>query len=139
MPIVDLDHVAIPTDRPEELLRFYRALGFRGPTPEQWRERGSPFFSVSLGDTKINVHAPALWHDERFTLRGPTARPGCGDFCFVFEGTIDEAVALLTSAGAPVIEGPVERQGGRGNGRANGTSVYGRDPDGNLVELIVYP
>jgi catechol 2,3-dioxygenase-like lactoylglutathione lyase family enzyme len=30
--------------------------------------------------------------------------------------------------------GPVERTGARGNG----TSVYFRDPDGSLLELIVY-
>jgi hypothetical protein len=60
MGIVDIDHVAVPTARPEEMLRFYRALGFSAPTPEKWRERGLPFFALSLGDTKINVHAPEL-------------------------------------------------------------------------------
>jgi catechol 2,3-dioxygenase-like lactoylglutathione lyase family enzyme len=33
-----------------------------------------------------------------------------------------------------VEEGPVERQGARGRGR----SVYFRDPDGSLLELITY-
>ena len=46
---------------------------------------------------------------------------------------------LLGSAGAAVEEGPVERQGGRGGGRTMGTSVYTRDPDGNLLEFISYP
>jgi catechol 2,3-dioxygenase-like lactoylglutathione lyase family enzyme len=41
----------------------------------------------------------------------------------------------LDGAGAEVIEGPVERQGGR---RAAGTSVYVRDPDGNLLEFMIY-
>mgnify|MGYP003343921506 CR=1 FL=1 len=30
-------HVALPAGRPEELLRFYRALGFDVPTLEEWR------------------------------------------------------------------------------------------------------
>jgi len=139
MGIVDIDHVAIPTARPEEMLRFYRALGFSTPTPEKWVERGRPFFSVSLGNTKINMHAPALWQDPSMTLRGPTAQPGCGDFCFVWSGPIAELEELLTTVGASVEEGPVERQGGRGQGRAMGTSLYTRDPDGNLLEFITYP
>ena len=42
---------------------------------------------------KINVHAPELWHDERFALRGPTAVPGCGDLCFRWSGSVDDAIA----------------------------------------------
>ena len=65
--------------------------------------------------------------------------PGCGDFCFVWTGTVDAAVELLTSAGAAVEVGPVDRVGGRAGGSATGSSVYTRDPDGNLLELITYP
>jgi catechol 2,3-dioxygenase-like lactoylglutathione lyase family enzyme len=139
MGIVDIDHVAIPTARPEEMLRFYRALGFSAPTPEKWRERGLPFFALALGNTKINVHAPALWQDPSMELRGPTAQPGCGDFCFVWSGTIAALQELLAEVGAAIEEGPVERRGGRGAGRAMGTSLYTRDPDGNLLEFITYP
>ena len=113
MPIVDIDHVAIPTARPEEMLTFYRALGFSAPSPEKWRDRGLPFFSLSLGNTKINVHAPALWQDASMTLRGPAAQPGCGDFCFVWSGPMAALHDVLAAAGAVVEEGPVERQGGR--------------------------
>jgi catechol 2,3-dioxygenase-like lactoylglutathione lyase family enzyme len=95
--IVDIDHVAIPTARPEEMLRFYRALGFSAPAPEKWRERGLPFFALSLGNTKINVHAGA-WQDPTIALRGPTAQPGCGDFCFVWSGTIAALEELLAAA-----------------------------------------
>ncbi len=41
--------------------------------------------------------------------------------------------------GARVIEGPVERDGGRDGGRAKGTSLYVRDPDANLLEFMIYP
>jgi len=40
----------------------------------------------------------------------------------------------LAAAGAQVVEGPCERQGARGAG----TSTYTRDPDGNLLEFILY-
>jgi hypothetical protein len=45
---------------------------------------------------------------------------------------------LIAAAGGELITGPVERVGGRAGGTAVGTSVYTRDPDGNLIELIVY-
>jgi hypothetical protein len=64
--------------------------------------------------------------------------PGCGDFCFVWDGTVDEAAKLIEDAGAAVIEGPVGRVGGKAAGTETGTSLYTRDPEGNLLELIVY-
>ncbi|HEX5984009.1 MAG TPA: AmiS/UreI family transporter, partial [Solirubrobacterales bacterium] len=54
--------------------------------------------------------------------------------CFVWPGNIDSAVIHLTNRGVQVVEGPVPRRGAQGDG----TSVYYRDPDGGLVELISY-
>jgi catechol 2,3-dioxygenase-like lactoylglutathione lyase family enzyme len=139
MSISAFDHVAIPTARPEEMLRFYRALGFTAPTPEQWKASGASHFALHLGQQKINVHAPSLWQSGTFTLRGPAARPGCGDFCFVWSADAAALQRLLRDAGAQIEEGPVERVGGRDGGRATGTSFYTRDPDGNLLEFIIYP
>lgn len=42
---------------------------------------------------------------------------------------------LITRLGAYIEEGPVGRRGGRDQ---VGTSVYIRDPDGNLLEFIRY-
>jgi catechol 2,3-dioxygenase-like lactoylglutathione lyase family enzyme len=139
MSIAAIDHVAIPTARPDEMLRFYRALGFEAPTPEEWRASRAPGFALKLGSQKINVHAPELWQSGSFTLRGPTAQPGCGDFCFVWSADVMSLRRMLDRAGAAIEEGPVERIGGRDRGRARGTSFYTRDPDGNLLEFIVYP
>jgi catechol 2,3-dioxygenase-like lactoylglutathione lyase family enzyme len=138
MTVIAFDHVAIPTAKPDEMLRFYRALGFSAPTPEDWRAQNVPFFAIQFGENKINVHAPALWQNSAFTLRGPTAQPGCGDFCFVWSGTISDLNSTLQRAGASVEEGPVERIGGRDAGRAKGISIYTRDHDNNLLEFIVY-
>jgi catechol 2,3-dioxygenase-like lactoylglutathione lyase family enzyme len=138
MPVTGFDHVAIPTAKPEDMLRFYRALGFQAPTPEEWRASGARHFAIQFGENKINVHSPQLWQDPAFTLRGPAASPGCGDFCFVWAGTVAELEQTLHTVGAAVEIGPVERVGARDGGRARGTSTYTRDPDNNLLEFIVY-
>lgn len=138
MPIVSYDHTAIPTAQPEEMIAFYKRLGFTVVHEEEWRQGKARAFAFAFGDNKINVHPPAVWQNPEFTLRGPKALPGCGDFCFVWQGSLDEAMALLDGAGAEVIEGPVAREGGRKLSSVSGTSLYTRDPDGNLLELIAY-
>ena len=132
MPVRGFDHVAIPIENTAAMLAFYRALGFAVDEREN-------FYSIHFGDQKINFHAPQRWRSGRFTLRGPTAVPGCGDFCFVWEGSAQSLHSLLGQANAKIIDGPIERQGGREGGRAKGTSVYVRDPDSNLLEFMIYP
>jgi catechol 2,3-dioxygenase-like lactoylglutathione lyase family enzyme len=134
MPVAGIDHVALPTADGERLLAFYLALGFTATDAEAWRAGRYPIFSIACGDNKINVHP------EGFTanLRGPTAVPGCGDLCFVWEGGLESLQKTLADAGAAVIHGPVDRVGGRAGGSGEGVSVYTRDPDDNLVEFICY-
>jgi catechol 2,3-dioxygenase-like lactoylglutathione lyase family enzyme len=138
MAVTRFDHVAIPAERTEAMLAFYKGLGFAIAGEAEWRAGRAPLFSILFGHNKINVHPPELWSRSAFTLRGPAARPGCGDFCFVWEGDIASLTAQLSEAGAPVEVGPVPRQGGKNGGTAVGTSVYTRDPDQNLLEFIVY-
>ena len=54
--------------------------------------------------------------------------------CFRFDGTAEQAAAFLAERGVEVELGPVGRQGAGGRGR----SVYFRDPDGSLLELMSY-
>ena len=122
------DHVALPMQNTEAMLAFYRGLGL--PVTENPNA-----CSVYIGDQMINFHRPALWQRETFTLRAPAARPPCGDLCFVWEGGPESLKAMLNRAGAKVIEGPVGRQGGR---KKSASSVYVRDPDGNLLEFMIY-
>jgi catechol 2,3-dioxygenase-like lactoylglutathione lyase family enzyme len=138
MSVLGLDHVALPSQNPVAMMEFYAALGFTIPAESLWRAVEQPRFSIHFGDQKINLHPPSQWQDAGFTLRGPSALPGCGDLCFVWGGTLDELMAALTQAGAPVIEGPVERLGGRDGGERWGLSVYTRDPDQNLLEFMLY-
>ena len=129
--IVALDHVAIPIQNVEEMMSFYRALGFVV-------RDGERIVSIHFGDQKINFHRPSLWQSGTFTLRAAEAQPPCGDFCWVWAGTAASLSAMLELADAEIVaEG--QRTGGRDGGNGVGQSVYTRDPDGNLLEFIRYP
>lgn len=126
--VAAIDHLSLPMQHTAEMVAFYRALGL-----EVVEQRA--VVTVHAGAQMINFHRPELWSRDEFTLRAPAARPPCGDLCFVWSGTVDGARARLASLGAEIEEGPVVRDGGQ---RAPGISVYTRDPDGNLVELMTY-
>ena len=126
--ILGFDHVALPMKNTEEMLAFYRKLGL------QVAENANAI-SVYIGNQMINFHRPAHWQDKGFTLRAPAALPPCGDLCFVWEETPESLKALVDRVGAKIVEGPVERQGGR---KKTGISTYIRDPDGNLLEFMIY-
>ena len=126
--ICGFDHVSLPMQNAEAMVAFYRSLGL------QVAEH--PYVvSVYVGNQMLNLHRTEIWQRKGFTLRAPAARPPCGDLCFVWDGSPESLKALLDEAGAEIIEGPVERQGGR---RAAASSVYVRDPDGNLLEFMIY-
>jgi catechol 2,3-dioxygenase-like lactoylglutathione lyase family enzyme len=122
------DHVALPMLNTDAMIAFYKKLGF------EMRESAAAV-SVYIGRSMINFHRPTRWQDGTFTLRAPAARPPCGDLCFVWDGTPAQLKAWLDAAAVRVEEGPVGRPGGR---QAQGTSTYVRDPDGNLLEFMIY-
>ena len=122
------DHVAVPMQNTDAMIAFYHGLGF------EVRE-SAVAVTVYVGGQMINFHRPARWQDAAFTLRAPAARPPSGDFCFVWEGTAAALKAWLDGAKATIVEGPVPRPGGR---KVQGSSVYIRDPDGNLLEFMIY-
>ena len=113
----------------EAMVAFYRSLGLDVAEHPH-------VVSVYAGNQMINFHRPSIWQREEFTLRAPAATPPCGDLCFVWDGSSDSLDARLDAAGATIIEGPVERHGGR---RTEASSLYVRDPDGNLLEFMIYP
>ena len=126
--------MAIPTSNAKRFLEFYKALGFSIIDEDEWHEGKANIFSIQVGESKINVHPPGLEGGNR----GKTATPGCGDLCFVWDGTIEEVSEMLKKAGVEIVAGPGPRRGGRGGGKTMATSVYIRDPDENLLEFMVY-
>jgi catechol 2,3-dioxygenase-like lactoylglutathione lyase family enzyme len=123
-----LDHVAVPMQNTAAMLVFYRGLGLE--VTETARA-----CSVHIGAQMINFHRPETWQDPANTLRAPGTKPPSGDFCVVWEGTEAELRELLVRVGASIEEGPVERRGAR---KVIASSIYTRDPDGNLLEFMRY-
>jgi catechol 2,3-dioxygenase-like lactoylglutathione lyase family enzyme len=127
-PVIGLDHVVIAVSDWERSNAFYRDVVGADVVsledPPRWRYR--------FGDQQLNVHGPGM--DPQPVARIP-AEPGMADLCFVWTGTADEVVAHLERHDVEIVDGPVPRNGTKGAGE----SVYFRDPDGSLLEFIVYP
>jgi catechol 2,3-dioxygenase-like lactoylglutathione lyase family enzyme len=86
--------------------------------------------ALHFGNQKINLH---LAGSEFIPCAGqPT--PGSADICLLVEQPIAAVCRELAERQTELIEGPVTRTGAAGQL----TSVYIRDPDGNLLELARY-
>jgi catechol 2,3-dioxygenase-like lactoylglutathione lyase family enzyme len=123
--VVRLDHVVIAVSEWERSNAFYRDVLGADVLP-----RGAGF-AYRFGEQQLNVHGPG---GDPYPVAAEPVRPGNSDLCFVWDGAIDGAIEHLRARGVDIEEGPVERPGARGHG----TSVYFRDPDGSLLELISY-
>lgn len=121
-----LDHVVIAVSDVARSDAFYtRVLG------AVVQEHAPGRRSYRIAGQQLNVHFPGI--EGAIVARDPV-RPGNSDLCFVWPGTAEAAVAHLEACGVEVEVGPVPRTGARGAG----TSIYFRDPDGSLLELISY-
>ena len=130
MSIRGIDHVALTVVDVERTLAFYRrVLGAETLYEDLWRAGRIPVVLLQIGGARLSIHsasAPAAPH-----ANVPT--PGSVDLCFRWEGPIESAIARLESQGVGILLGPVPRPAADG---APGRSVYFRDPDGNLLELL---
>ena len=130
VPIEGFDHVAITVADVEATVGWYsRVLGAEPRYQDLWRAGKLPVAILQVGACRLSVHpatAPVAPHAD-----APT--PGSADLCFRFDGPVAEILDLLDAAGVTVVDGPVPRPAANGE---RGTSVYFRDPDGNLLELL---
>jgi catechol 2,3-dioxygenase-like lactoylglutathione lyase family enzyme len=120
-----LDHIVLTVADIDRTVRFYeQVLGMR---PVVFGD-GRP--ALAFGPSKINLHQTG----REFTPHAASPVPGSADVCLVTTAPPAQVLAHLAAHGVAVEEGPVARTGALGPI----TSVYIRDPDGNLIEISNY-
>ncbi|MEM9953491.1 MAG: VOC family protein [Chloroflexota bacterium] len=122
---IKLDHVVIHVSDWEQSNAFYRDV--IGAT---LIKRGQGW-AYRFGDVQLNCHGPNV--NPTPVAKYPV-QVGNSDLCFVWDGTLEEAISHLANHNIVIELGPVERNGALGSG----TSLYFRDPDESLLEFIVY-
>lgn len=126
--VTALDHLVLTVADIPATLHFYSGtLGMRSAAFEV--ADGSKRWALFLGQSKINLHQQGREWEPK--ARAPT--PGSADLCFLSETPIETWQSHLQSLEVVIEEGPVARSGATGPI----TSIYIRDPDGNLIEISV--
>ena len=124
MKLTGIDHFVLTVEDVDATCEFYEELG------AEVVAFGDDRKALRFGGQKINLHP--VDNDVEHVAREPT--PGGGDFCLVTETPIEAVERRLRERDIEIITGPVDRTGAVGPI----TSVYFRDPDGNLVEIGRY-
>lgn len=88
--------------------------------------------ALRFGGQKMNLRPREATQAEWFS--GTEAAPGTQDLCFIVTVSAPQVVDHLHRCGVTVELGPVPKDGALGPI----TSVYCRDPDGNLIEIATY-
>ena len=122
MRIEVLDHLVLTVADIDRTRDFYeRVLGMETVVFGEGRH------ALAFGTQKINLHEAG----REFEPRAAAPTPGSADLCFLTNSPVTEVVEHLEANSVEIIEGPVRRTGATGPI----TSVYFRDPDGNLLEV----
>lgn len=125
MKVERLDHLVLTVrDVPVTCTFYARVLGMTEITFGAGRK------ALAFGSQKINLH---LYRHE-FEPKAASPVPGSADLCFVTATPLVQVIAHLQACDVAILEGPVARTGALGPI----TSVYFRDPDGNLIEVANY-
>jgi catechol 2,3-dioxygenase-like lactoylglutathione lyase family enzyme len=125
MKIDRLDHLVLTVHDVDRTCEFYsRVFGMEIITFGEGRK------ALRFGQQKLNLHtAGKEWEPKALN---PT--PASGDFCLIAEVPLEQVIQHIKACGVEILEGPVRRTGATGDI----TSIYIRDPDGNLIEVSNY-
>ena len=116
MEILKLDHLVLTVKDIDKTCEFYnQVLGME---------------VITFGEQKINLHEVG----KEFEPKAKIPMSGTADLCFITDVPMLDVIDHLDSYGAHIEEGPAKRTGALGSI----TSIYTRDPDGNLIEISNY-
>lgn len=125
MDITRLDHVVLTVHDLDISCEFYtRVFGMEVLTFGENR-RGLKF-----GQQKINLHVVG----KELEPKALYATPGSNDFCLITKVPLKEVLQHLKDCHVEILASLVKRTGALGEI----SSIYLRDPDGNLIEISNY-
>ena len=131
---VSMDHIVLNVEDDEEMITFYsKVLLFETERVEEYLAGVVPFPSVRLNpNTIIDLFPKKMWQQRATDQQG---RDHLNHFCFSMSKEVwDNLFERLEANNIAIEEGPVQRWGAHGTG----TSIYFRDPEGNLIEARYY-
>lgn len=125
MLVERLDHLVLTVASIAATCDFYeRVLGMQVITFGEGRK------ALRFGAQKINLHQ----RGSEFAPHAKNPAAGSGDFCLIAAVPFEDIMRHVAACGVEIEQGPVARTGAQGAI----TSIYFRDPDGNLIEVATY-
>jgi len=125
MKIERIDHIVLTAFDVDRTIDFYSRVMGMEPITFAGGRRG-----LAFGRQKINLHQAG----REYEPKALKPVPGSLDLCFITETPLENVIAALRENGIVIVDGPVPKTGALGPM----TSVYFRDPDGNLIEVSNY-
>jgi catechol-2,3-dioxygenase len=129
-----MDHIVLNMEDDNKMIGFYtNVLQLEPERLKEYRAGTVPFPSVRLNlDTIIDLFPKKMWQKGTPNNQG---REHLNHFCMAMnKETWGKLLARLQDNAINIEEGPVPRWGAHGTG----TSIYFRDPEGNLIEARYY-
>ena len=129
-----MDHIVLNVEDDEKMIAFYsKVLMLATERLDEYRAGKVPFPSVRLNsETIIDLFPKKMWQKSAMAGKG---RENLNHFCIALSiETWEDLRERLKANNVAIEEGPVPRWGAHGTG----TSIYFRDPQGNLIEARYY-
>lgn len=129
-----MDHIVLNVEDDEKMMAFYSQVLMLTPERlEEYRSGNVPFPSVRLNaDTIIDLFPKKLWQQSALPGQG---RENLNHLCIsLSQETWEDLLERIKTNNVDIEVGPVPRWGSHGTG----TSIYFRDPEGNLIEVRYY-
>lgn len=129
-----IDHIVLNIEDDAKMITFYSEVLLMPPERlEEYHAGTVPFPSVRLNaDTIIDLFPKKMWKKGAADGQG---RRNLNHLCIVLgKPELEALVERLQANDVKIEDGPVPRWGAHGEG----TSIYFRDPEDNLIEARYY-